>query len=776
MFCCARGVGRDVTLNDNGHFQEWLTKAGYNYNPFGVWYAEWDAHLEANFVPHAGHFEEYAAPCSTIIVGSRGSGKTANCIKLAETLQNAHDATNFVLAYDARTAWETVEGSGSPTCKHHLREIIRHSSQALVNAKVGSLARQDERKLYDMHKWCQEYHPYADYWKKLEALHLIASAAGYDAFYLLIDERQSIEREIAMTIESLTPLLDGSLFGYEQLYVKLFVPDELSRAAEELRRDMDEHVEVVYLQWSESDLSELLRALLSEAHGGANTFFSRAGELGRLAPFFNIQDAEQRTIKIDQAFIQAVDTTAPTPRAMMLLGHILFNECARRWEPDQNISITSRVWAAALQKWHHSLRAGKSALRPITLLPFRILFTNCNAKEAEATLFDPPGGHPILLPYERRELWPILWALEQYVKGTPMDEHSPHLKHLRRLGLIEEVNSKPVLVHDLLERIGERLYHYLFRKSGLEHWLARKESEAERIQDEGIEDVRVWIELGFDEEASALANYPWELLRRDEVFLLQTGKFELTRYHSVKKPEPQLRLNRPLELLYIAPRVKSSGLRFDSHSIRQAFRSSNMLRMREVTPPSFERLMQETDSSGCQVFHYDDHGTFGRYCSSCGQLFAPWCKKCPEGHPLPGPQGYLQFGDSLVGEDPRPATDVLHALYERGLQLAFVNACKSSAQAEEPAFGGMAPALIRAGIPVVVGMLTSIEDEAATLFVQAFYEALGAALRGQNLSGQAATKALLRAMCAGRRRMLSEARFPPGKRCWWVPGLSLRYR
>jgi hypothetical protein len=195
----------------------------------------------------------------------------------------------------------------------------------------------------------------------------------------------------------------------------------------------------------------------------------------------------------------------------------------------------------------------------------------------------------------------------------------------------------------------------------------------------------------------------------------------------------------------------------------------------EVNPPSFERLLQEARGANHQVFHYDNHGTFGCRCSECQRFSPPWQETCLNGHPLPPPQGYIQFSDDRGPSDPRPAAEVMHALYDCHLQLALVNACKSSSQTAVPAFGGIAPALVRSKVPAVVGMLTSIDNNAAGVFVGRFYETLSAALKVRNLSGQMAARVLLQAVCEGRRQMMGSAEFSPARHSWWIPTLHLRY-
>jgi hypothetical protein len=64
------------------------------------------------------------------------------------------------------------------------------------------------------------------------------------------------------------------------------------------------------------------------------------------------------------------------------------------------------------------------------------------------------------------------------------------------------------------------------------------------------------------------------------------------------------------------------------------------------------------------------------------------------------------------------------ALADSDAQLVFLSACGSGVTHGVSVFNGIAPALIRIGIPAVVAMQASPPDGSSTLFVQRFYDAL----------------------------------------------------
>jgi len=754
------------------HLNHWIVSARYRRHPFDGLYlhAEDNKYLEGHLTQHAGFFQDYGTPGSTIVAGARGSGKTVNCIKLGETLREVPG--NFVFIYNASSAMRLTSDGSEVTLKHHLHEIVRLGIRQLLRAKADLIPSEIERELWKLGTWCNEFHPKADYQRRLSHLIHMVFGVGYNNVYVLIDERQTSRREPAKTSELLAPLLDESLFNLENVYIKLFVPNELTEDIRHLAQEVGDQVKVAYIRWSKGDLAELLRALLHDA-GRPDLYIPRAEQLARLA----------RTIPdLDQQLVDAVALNAPLPRELLRLGQMLFSQCASRWEESDPVSILNKDWTNTLKKWHHSLAVERSVKRPATLVPLRIEFTSHEATYAEVHLIEPDSvpHHLVPLPYEMDDLWAVLWALERFVLDDlrlPID--IPHEASLRKLGLVQDDMDGapgPVLVGDLLERVGDRLYEHLFRKSGLDHLLDERASEVGRLRDEGIEDVRLWLDLRFTRDSADLARLPWELLRKDGLFLLQTDAYALTRYQIVEDDHrPLLRLTEPFSLLYVAPRVGRDRLSYDLPRIQHAFISRSRLDWREVEPPTFERLRQEARASTYQSFHFDGHGTFGTASAASKKILPPWVD---DASLASTPQGYLLFEDGNEQADRQSASDVLHALHSLGsprLQLALINACKSSTQTADPAFGGVVPALLRAGIPAVVGMLTAIEDKAAGAFVSGFYEIIGAALARQHLFwDQEVVRVLLQAMCEGRERILGGKDVT--QRSWWIPTLNLHYK
>jgi hypothetical protein len=93
-------------------------------------------------------------------------------------------------------------------------------------------------------------------------------------------------------------------------------------------------------------------------------------------------------------------------------------------------------------------------------------------------------------------------------------------------------------------------------------------------------------------------------------------------------------------------------------------------------------------------------------------------------------EGCLYLESPGGASDPVPAGTFVDTIRDfPGLRLVVLNACNSGraggGEMAQP-FAGLAPALMRAGIPAVLAMQLPISDRAAIAFSEAFYRRLGA--------------------------------------------------
>lgn len=153
-------------------------------------------------------------------------------------------------------------------------------------------------------------------------------------------------------------------------------------------------------------------------------------------------------------------------------------------------------------------------------------------------------------------------------------------------------------------------------------------------------------------------------------------------------------------------------------------------------------LLEEATINEAHIFHYSGHGNFE---------LAPGGK---EG------KGFLALTGVNGGEELFPASRLAGNLRSCGVRLAMLGACESSRVDQVNAWTGVAPTLMRAGIPAVVGMQFSVYDENAVLFSKAFYRVL------------AAGKSIDEGVTAGRRAISNRA--DDAERDWGAPALYLR--
>jgi hypothetical protein len=86
--------------------------------------------------------------------------------------------------------------------------------------------------------------------------------------------------------------------------------------------------------------------------------------------------------------------------------------------------------------------------------------------------------------------------------------------------------------------------------------------------------------------------------------------------------------------------------------------------------------------------------------------------------------GYLLFEDEDGYSQPVDGGTLAQLLRGTSLRLALLNACESASATDGDAFGNMAAALIRAGLPAVVAHQYAMPDRSAIAFVAEFYRAL----------------------------------------------------
>jgi hypothetical protein len=391
---------------------------------------------------------------------------------------------------------------------------------------------------------------------------------------------------------------------------------------------------------------------------------------------------------------------------------------------------------------------------------FKLQIARLADLEFEARVLESPMGEAratARLPYDPDELIAILKALPagslDAARLTPAQTDA-----LRRLDLL----ANPDLVPDLATRVGRALYQALFPGDiGVAFQMAWNQARTQQ--------GAVVLQLRFDEDAVALARYPWELLYHRR-HLLPGGAVELTRYISYPEAPTTLSVEPPLHVLYVESRptdLEPLPVGKEQKTVRAALESlaqDGLLLIEHLSPPTYDALIDRIESAQDHILHFDGHGTVARRCPACDAMNYPHHATCQSsgcGHSLDGvPElGYLAFeyGDESREADYVDSKALEHLLYGSAVRVAVLSACRSSEVRGEALFGGAGPALIQAGVPAVVAMQVPITVSATANFMRGFYGAL------------ARFESLPAAMTSGRRRLFR------GKE-WFIPTLYLRSR
>ena len=150
--------------------------------------------------------------------------------------------------------------------------------------------------------------------------------------------------------------------------------------------------------------------------------------------------------------------------------------------------------------------------------------------------------------------------------------------------------------------------------------------------------------------------------------------------------------------------------------------------------------VQSETQKGAAVFHFAGHGGFTRQMSDAPGVYSG--------------AGMLAFDDQFV-----EAEQLGINLRGNGIRLAVLAGCETGRRDGVNVWSGVAPALVKAGIPAVVANQFSIRDGCAIAFSQQFYRALVGGLP------------IERAVTAGR---IAAYNADKEGRDWGVPVLYLR--
>ena len=270
---------------------------------------------------------------------------------------------------------------------------------------------------------------------------------------------------------------------------------------------------------------------------------------------------------------------------------------------------------------------------------------------------------------------------------------------------------------DELIMLGEELASLLLPPAVLDFY---KRSLEKLRGDEGLR-VRI---RPHDPELAAL---PWEYVyvRRPDVprgrkgpegFLALDRKLSIVRYEIMEESSISIQPMKHHDIRTITllsdvkdPAYAELDLDREELNLRQALEGFGGIDTRFLRPGTSIQL-QEMLTEDAQVFHFSGHGVMQRH-------------RGEEPGTVEG-EGQLIFSGDNHSPDPVDVGTLGLELRGKGIRLVVLNACEAAKRDPVTPWAGIAPALVRQGIPAVVGMQYTIGDSSAIAFSRRFYRTL----------------------------------------------------
>ncbi len=309
------------------------------------------------------------------------------------------------------------------------------------------------------------------------------------------------------------------------------------------------------------------------------------------------------------------------------------------------------------------------------------------------------------------------------------------------------------------EAVDAAVLEFIGRQLRFSLWQGDVGSLAQTVFHDAARDSQsVHLELRFDPDQAHLASYPWELLVDEHGRpLIPNGLADVTRYITYPHPAPSL--NPDFDNL---PLLRAIAQPTDQPAIQAG--PLPLARIETLEHVTFEAFQHRLllDRLSAWGFHFDGHGSAYLLCT-CGALHA-WTEQvehptaqCRCGKPLE--QAKLTAGLAFEREghtDFVASERVGEVLSNTQICQAMILACESARVGGATLLSGLAPGLVLAGVPAVIGTQFAVTDSFANAFARNFYRAL---LNKKNV---------LTAMHTARRMIARGA--------WYSPVMYLRAR
>jgi hypothetical protein len=243
-----------------------------------------------------------------------------------------------------------------------------------------------------------------------------------------------------------------------------------------------------------------------------------------------------------------------------------------------------------------------------------------------------------------------------------------------------------------MERVGSTLFQGLFPQDVLMVYVAVK---AQLDEDEGLR-LRLHV-------PPELTRLPWELLYDPPQYLSTDPRSPVVRFLDLPAPPRPLAVQPPLRLLYFAASpvdAPSVGAEREAAQLRSAL-ADLPERIEIVSAPSGTlAALRDGLRQGCHVLHFSGHGG------------------------LSGGEGFLLLEDQDGHSQPVDGAILSQLLRGTDVRLVVLGAGGSAPASEGHAFGSVATALVRSGVPAAIAHHYTLPAASAIPFAGELYRAL----------------------------------------------------
>lgn len=295
------------------------------------------------------------------------------------------------------------------------------------------------------------------------------------------------------------------------------------------------------------------------------------------------------------------------------------------------------------------------------------------------------------------------WFPEVVHGGAPPPAMAPG-RNLVSAGLDVRAGASPTNAPTL----GATLFDAIFR-GPVRSLLDRSLAHLDREPDLGLR-IKLMLDLS-DDVRLRLHRLPWELMYKADTgdFLGLSPRTPIVRYLELPRAVRPFGLPETLRVLAMAPEPAGQpalDLQSERRNLETLERSVRGLDVVFVASPDLGSLRRSLRDREVHVLHLMGHADFDPH---TGQGVI-----------------YLQRPDGAA--EPVAAESLVAVVKDfPTLRLVVLNACntaRAGGSGGASAFSGLAPALMRAGLPAVLAMQLPISDGAAIAFSEAFYERL----------------------------------------------------